>query len=152
MAAVNALRPMHPAKGDATWEDLDDDDFGALLNASDASAPVVRRKGSTTIFSRLSLYSKYKASNFRDKIAIETEIEQYKQYLWQPIAVKTITGDGLNLRPHYTTAVRMVEGYPNNVRPSTVSMLIDSSLEGMTIGNAVVIECVSLGSVVTSKS
>ncbi|POM58375.1 Hypothetical protein PHPALM_36982 [Phytophthora palmivora] len=34
----------------------------------------------------------------------------------------------------------MMEGYPNNVRPPTVSMLIDSSLESMTVGNAVVID------------
>lgn len=152
VSTVNALRPTDAARGGAIWEELGDDDFEALLNSADTSAPIVHTKSSDTVFSSLLLYSKDKASDIRSKIVIETGIDPYKQHLWLPDAHKTITGYGLRLMSHYSTAARMVEGYPIDMRPPPPTTTTNLTLENLITGDAVVVECVSLDSFVASKS
>ncbi len=158
---VNTIKVLElsqqPVTGGDDWDELDELDFEELLNAEtmpiiDDSSKKIKSidiKGDQV--SNMILYSKDKISDVAEKIALITKIKPYKQYLWMPEIHQSLTGDDTSLMSYWATAVRQIEGYPIDGQYGN-SNVHQSSIETFTRESALVINCISLDSIVGNKS
>lgn len=154
--AIKALAQTPNVSGGDDWDELDDTDFEELLNMEDipmieSSKQVKKRDIKGDHISSMILYTKDKLSDIADKIALTTNIKPYKQYLWMSDARQSLTGDELSLMSHWTTAVRVIDGYPIDGYRGT-STNHQSSIEPFVDDSVLVLTCISLDSVVGDKS
>jgi hypothetical protein len=158
MDAVKALTTNSSIVGGNEWDDLDDLDFEELLNTetehvipASTSKDNIAKKIDKDIISNLILYSKDKPTDVREKIAVETNIKPYKQYLWSPTHYKSLSGDEISLMSHYQTSIRDIEGYPidshQELTPKPELPIDEYSDHGV-----VILYCISLDSIVINKN
>lgn len=137
------------------WEELEDIDFDELLNGEPELVEKQPSKKSNVkgdVFSDMVFYTKDKASDIREKVALATGIKPHKQYLWFPKYKKSLTNDEVSLMTYWKTSIRSIEGYPIDSRrvfplsntPPTIGSFADD--------NVVIITCVNLDSIVHNKS
>lgn len=140
------------------WDELDEMDFEELLNSE--SDNVIQNQGPTTkkvkltgdLFQDLVFYSKDKAANIRDKIALATGIKPYKQYIWFPNQKRALTNDEVSMMSYWSTSIRSIEGYPIDSRRVFPSIHSVPTIESFSLNKAVVITCINLDSIVGNKS
>lgn len=143
-------------KGGDEWDELDDMDLEELLNTDDIqiktnNAPVSEKKSSIEgdHFTDYVLYTTDKAFDIREKVAIITKIEPYKQYLWEVNQSKSIDGDSISLMSHWHTSLRNIEGYPIDGYPQVhIGETMDKSLENHKYS---IITCISIDAIVNDK-
>jgi len=159
MIGVKAVKelnePISIVGGDDDWDELDDLDFEELVNTD---APIVSEKkevSSSTLldkdqFYEYAFYTKDKPSDIKEKIGIATGIPPYKQYLWMPNAHCSIDGDEVSLMGHWASSIRIIEGFPiDGHRPLMPSEI---PLESFTQNSTIVMSCINLDSIISSKS
>ncbi len=144
--------------GGDEWEELDELDMNDLLNTETVIIPTKPINSSRSytqlkhdIISDMIFYSKDKSDDIMDRIAIVTNINPYKQYLWIPAFNKSIHGNDINLFKHYSNSQRVSEGFPvdsyqfmheeNNI-----------SIDNYAIHDVVVLYCISLDAIIRDKS
>lgn len=154
---IKSLMIDNEVKGGADdWDELDELDFEELLNTD--TPPEVfdnakeTKKMSGDHFSDLVLYSTDKLSDIRDKIAIATEISPYKQYIWIPSHRCTFNEDKISLMNYWTTSIRSIEGYPVDGHSLFDPLQVHLSVDSFTTNNSIVLQCVSIDSVIKDKS
>lgn len=158
LGAVKTLSAISTITGGDEWDDLDDLDFEELLN-TETEHVITQTTTKTTrtkqidkdIISEMILYSKDKPTDVREKIAIETNIKPYKQYLWCPARHKSLSEDEISLISHYQTSIRDVEGYPIDSHPEIIQKA-ELSIDEYADNDVVILYCISLDSIVMDKS
>ncbi len=145
-------------KGGDDWDDLDDDDFENLLNeepqlniAKATNESMRSQLPKTDIISELIFYSKDKAADVKQKIAMVSGIKPYKQYLWVPKYHQSVNGDEISLIAHYTTSIRDIEGYPIDSHPPMPERP-ESIVQDFVFNQTVIMYCISLDSIVQAKN
>lgn len=63
-------------------------------------------------FPELTLYTQDKENDIKYKIALLTNIDPYKQYVWAKNARQSLDGNDYSIFSHWHTSVRRIEGYP----------------------------------------
>ncbi len=144
--------------GDGNWEELDELDIEDLLNTE--TTPMESTDKSTVAYSNIDgdiisdiiLYAKDKQDDIREKIAIESGILPYKQYVWIPSANVSVDGDEINLFKHYEHSHRVVEGYPVDSYVNPEEELSTHSIDRYVVNDVVVMYCISLDALIPNKS
>jgi hypothetical protein len=141
--------------GDGEWDELDELDIDELLNMN--VEPVVTSAKNTRSdftgdhFSDFALYTKDKISDVRDKVAIISGIEPYKQYLWAVDAHRSLDGGEISLMSHWATSMRSIDGYPIDAHQSDTDS-VEHTMEVFANNSVLVLTCISLDSVIGNKS
>lgn len=138
------------------WDELDEIDFEELLNEEPEAVSQVtatsKSKPKEDSIHDLVFYSKDKAHNIRDKIALTTGIKPYKQYIWFPGQKRAITNDEVSMMSYWTTSIRSIDGYPIDSRRVFPSTQITPTIGLFSTNGVVIITCMNIDSVVGSKS
>ncbi|KAG7394165.1 hypothetical protein PHYBOEH_005559 [Phytophthora boehmeriae] len=164
VAAIGAKAVRTLTSGDASqvtggddWDELNELDFEELLN-TDEPAPVVTPTNKSTkqvavkdSISNLVLYTKDKITDVAEKIALATGIDPYKQYLWLPNAKRSLDGDEISLMSHWANAINTVDEYPVDAHYK-VDRSAQPYIESFASDSAIVITCISLDSIISSKT
>lgn len=139
--------------GSDDWEELDEIDFEELLNSE---PEIVVKQSKSNIkgnsISDIVFYTKDKAADIREKVALATGIKPYKQYLWFPDAKRSITNDEISLMAYWKTSIRMIEGYPVDSQRVFTPNSSPPTIEKFSNDGAVVITCINLDSIILNKS
>ena len=147
-----------PIRGGADeWDELDDMDFEELLNAEtiviNDQEKVDKKNASVTgnHFNDFELYTTDKAADIRQKVAMATKIDPYKQYIWIPSVNKSMNGDSISMINHWSNSLRIVNGYPIDGH-STSDISFQPSVRTFAKSSAVVLYCISLDSIILDKA
>jgi hypothetical protein len=137
------------------WDELNEMDIDDLLSTDVspiAESPDTKKSVITgDHFSDLVLYTKDKIADVRDKIAITSGIEPYKQYLWAPNAHMSLDGGEISLMSYWATAMRTIDGYPIDAYQVNDSMS-RYTIESFTDESTLVLYCVSMDSIIGNRS
>ncbi len=154
--AIKQIGTKASISGGDEWDELDELDFEELLNTEEI--PIVESKNNAKLssmkgdsFHDLVLYSKDKAHDIFEKIALTSGIAPWKQYIWAQSISRSITGDEVSIMSYWSSAVRTIEGYPIDGR-RTANVHAEATMGAVAVNKVVIVQCVNLDSIIGNKS